>query len=615
MDHSSDFVIVGGGMAGLVVAARLTEDPSTSVIVLEAGNDHSRDPRIRTPALWLSILGTEEFDWNYRSTPQKGLDGKIVPLSQGKLLGGSSAINGQAFVANSQAAVDAWAQFGNPGWDWGTMAPYYKKSHTLSLPDPPAFDNLRLGYVDLLSARASDGPIRASFPDEADDPLPSAWVDTLAALGYPASNDPFSGEMTGGYVNAMTIDPDSRTRSDAVTGYLQPSISRPNLTVMTNSMVETVIFDKAEATPRALGVRVRKGAETFSVKANKEVILAAGAFGTPKLLQLAGIGSRTRLEALGIPVVVDNANVGENLQDHPTIGVSFEAADGVSTMDGMVRGEPEAVAKATEQYTTSKSGPLAVGGNFAGSLLPVVDFTQGPDSAVTLQSVLEATATAQHSMPGAFSPHHETFVRSLLGDGTQATGNIFMYTACGNHVPEGSGSDIAKTASTEGNFLTISAALLFPLSRGSVHIASRDPGDAPVIDSRYLEHPLDLEVIARHLRFVNTLVKTQPLSRYLKPHGRRSHGAPADLGDLDAVKKYARRAALSCWHPTSTCAMLPRERGGVTDPELCVYGVQGLRVVDSSIIPLATRGNPQTTVYAVAERAADLVKERWGIRT
>lgn len=163
-------------------------------------------------------------------------------------------------------------------------------------------------------------------------------------------------------------------------------------------------------------------------------------------------------------------------------------------------------------------------------------------------------------------------------------------------------------ASTEGNFLTICAALLFPLSRGSSHITSPNAADKPAIDPKYLSHPLDLEVIARLLRYIDTIVKTEPLAKLLKPGGRRSHGAPTDLTDLDQAKAYSKKAALSCWHPTSTCAMLPREKGGVVDPQLLVYGTQGLRVVDSSVIPLATRGNGQTTVYAVAERAADLIK-------
>ncbi|KAI1395965.1 glucose-methanol-choline oxidoreductase-like protein [Hypoxylon fuscum] len=580
MESRHEFVIVGGGLAGLVVAARLTEDPNTSVLVLEAGGNHTTDPRVRTPGLWPSLLGSD-FYWDFRSTPQKGLDGKIIPLSQGKLLGGSSAINGQAFVANSKSAIDAWAQFGNPSWDWKTLAPYFKKCHTLSRPSPAACDHLRLNYIDD-TVRGTDGPVQASFP-ETDDPLPAAWVDTLAALGYPASGDPFSGELVGGYINAMNIDPTSGTRSDAVTAYYEPAKDRPNLHVVTDVVVEKIVFAKSGTMPKAIGVQVQRDGHSLVVEATKEVILAAGVFGTPKLLELSGVGLRERLEPLGIPVVVDNANVGENLQDHPNVGVSFEVADGVKTMDDLSRQDSEAIAAAMGEYVTKKTGPFAVGGNFAGSMLPVIDFVDGPESESTLKSALDASDDAT---PGLFSPYHASFVHSLLGRRSEGTGNFFTYAACGNFMPEGSGASIIENASSAGNFITIVVALLFPLSRGSVHIISADPAGKPSIDPRYLEHPLDLEVLARHLRFIDTIVRTEPLSRYLKSNGRRSNGAPEDLRDLKQAKEYTKTAALSCYHPTSSCAMLPRERGGVVDPKLCVYGVEGLRVVDSSIFPI-----------------------------
>ncbi|KAI1076640.1 hypothetical protein F5B20DRAFT_593906 [Whalleya microplaca] len=586
MDTKNDFIIIGGGQAGLVVAARLTEDPNTSVLVLEAGHDHTTDPCVRTPASWPSLLGSADFDWDYRSVPQKGLDGKVIPLSQGKLLGGSSAINGQAFMANSKAAVDSWAEFGNPGWDWQTLAPYYRKFNTLSLPSATACDHLRLDYIDD-AVRATDGPVQASFPEELGDPLPTAWVDTLTALGYPASGDPFSGKFVGGYINAMSIDPKSRGRSDSI------------------------IFDTPGGIPKAVGIQVRKQGRLITVKAAKEVILAAGVFGSPKLLELSGIGSQERLKKLGISVVVDNPNVGENLQVHPNAGVSFEVVDGVKTLDALSRQEPEAVAAAMQDYVTNKAGPFAVGGNFAGSLLPVQDFVATVDGKATLNKVLDATAI--DATPGPFSAYHASFVHSLLSKPNKGTGNLFTYAACGNFIPEGTGADIVHKASSTGNFFTICAALLFPLSRGSVHINSANPEDKPTIDPRYLEHPLDLEVLARHLRYIDTIVRTEPLSRYLKPNGRRSNGAPTDLNDLEEAKQYVKKAALSCWHPTSSCAMLPRDRGGVVDPKLGVYGVENLRIVDSSVIPIATRGNPQTTVYAVAERAADLIKECYGI--
>lgn len=542
---------------------------------------------------------------------QKGFDGKVVPLSQGKMLGGSSAINGEAFVANSKSAVDAWAEFGNPGWDWETLAPYYRKSYTLTRPSPAACEHLRLSYIND-SVRGTSGPVQASFPEETDDPLPAAWVDTLAALGYPASSDPFSGQFSGGYINAMNIDPVSKTRSDVVSAYLQPAKGRANLHIEQGATVEKLIFDTSSGKPKAIGVQVRKENNVLeTITPGKETILAAGAFGTPKILELSGIGSREHLEPLGITVIVDNPNVGENLQDHPNTSMSFEVVDGVKTLDALSRQEPDAVHAAMQQYMDEKSGPFATNGNFVGSILPLPDF-QGPGGKAALDRVL--STTTGDATPGPFSPFHASFVHRVLGTPAEGVGSLFTYPSRCNVIPTGAGASIINHGddSAPGNFLTICAALLYPLSRGSSHISSANPTAKPVINPRYLEHPLDLEVLARFLQYIEKIVHSPPLTKYLKPDGRRNYGAPMDLSSLEDAKQYTKKSGLSCWHPTSTCAMLPEERGGVVSPDLLVYGVEGLRIVDSSVIPLATRGNCQTTVYAVAERAADVIKNSYG---
>lgn len=309
------------------------------------------------------------------------------------------------------------------------MEPYFRKFHTLSQPSPAASEHLRLNYIDD-DVRATSGPIQASFPEETDDPVPAAWVDTLSRLGWPASGDPFSGDFVGGYVNAMSIEPESRTRSDAATAYYAPAKARANFRVLTGAVAQKIVFDTSDKVPKAVGVQVRKDGKIITVEANKEVILAAGTVGTPKLLELSGVGDRSLLESLGVPVVVHNPNVGENLQDHPNAGVSFEVADGVRTLDGLSRQEPEAISAAMQEYITKKKGPFAVGGNYVGSLLPVPDFVEGPEAEETLRRVLHGLEGVAPT--GDFSPYHAEFVHSLLGKRTEATGNFFTYAACGS---------------------------------------------------------------------------------------------------------------------------------------------------------------------------------------
>lgn len=508
-----------------------------------------------------------------------------------------------AFVSNSKTAIDAWGKFGNHDWSWEALAPYYKKFHTLSRPSDATVEHLRLNIDDALH---SDGPVHVSFPEDTENPLTSAWVNAFATLGLPSNSDPFTGTMTGGYINSATIDAKTRTRSSAAISYLEPAKSRPNLHVETGVLVHKIIFDTTGEKPKAIGVELLKEGRTTIFNASKEIILAAGTVGSPKLLELSGVGDRDRLENLGIKVIVDNPNVGENFQDHASVGLSFEVVDGIKTLDSLNRQEPEAIQEAMMQYMQDKTGPFSSNSNIAAAMLPLPELLNGSDAALKLDEIIEGLWDDK-IIDDDFTPEHSAFVRSVLGKPTEPTANVFAFEAGANFLPE-AGGDIMSSKQIQGNFLSICAYLYFPLSRGSIHITSSDPAQKPAINPRYLEHPLDLELMARHLSFIETLIRTEPLSKCLKPNGRRSRGAPTDLRDLNATKAYIKKAALSAWHLTSSCAMLPRNKGGVVDSELCVHGVQGLRIVDASIMPIATRGNPQSTVYAVAERAASLIK-------
>ncbi|KAM0798208.1 glucose-methanol-choline oxidoreductase-like protein [Usnea florida] len=599
-----DFIVIGGGTSGLVLAARLTEDPQTTVLVLEAGQDHLRDPTISIPALWPALLGSDA-DWKFSTTPQEHLDGRTIGHPQGRALGGSSALNTQAFIAPSEVGIDLWSNMGNPTWDWKTMAPYYRKCHTLVL--PPEDVRAHLGLEHLIEGKygGTDGPIQVSYSGTLEDTVGKAWIDTFRALNYALTGDPFSGAHTGGYANPTTVNPVTKERSYSASAYYAPAQARSNLRVLTGTQVEKITFDTRADPVVATGVLVTTNGVTQAFRCQKECILAAGTFNSSKLLELSGIGDPKILQSHGIEVVVDNSNVGENFQDHPLDGMSFEVKDDVTTMDVLNRKEPHALEAAMSAYQSTKTGPFSGAAINSFAFLPVVDF-QSSDGQMALKELLKSHPVSKSSPE--ISRQLE-FVRSVISSTDKSSASFFLYACQGNFGADGSNPKDVTKILEPGNYVTIATSLSYPLSRGNVHIRSGSAGDKPIIDPRYLSHPLDMEIYARHVRFIDSIVSTEPLASILKAGGRRSP-AFAEVGpDLEAAKNYIRRTMISAWHPVGTCAMRPRNDGGVVDERLLVYGSKNLRVVDASIMPFICRGNTQSTVYAVAERAADLIKE------
>lgn len=528
---------------------------------------------------------------------QESLNGRVLGIPQGRALGGSSAINSSVFMMPSQAGMDSWASLGNEGWDWKALAPYFRKFYTLTRPSETDVQHLEL--QDNYSANQPDaGPIQASFPVAPENQFPKVWNETFKNLGYDFRGDVSNGTAFGPYSNPASIDPKTRQRSYAARAYYEPIIHRTNLVVLTEATVTKIILEGESLPLTATGINFLHEGNLKTLKASKEVILAAGALQSPKVLELSGIGSPEILGKHGITVRIGNPNVGENLQDHLIAGISFEVADGVETLDDLGRGNQDVLHKAMTDYMTTQSGPFGRAAVMSTSFIPVDDFQtkQGLDE---LERLLEKYPTSVNDRP-----HHE-FVRSLLKNREQGNGMIFMYNAQANF-----GCNFPKElviADMPENFVTIVVMLLDPLSTGHVHISSANHADAPELDFKYLSHPLDLDVFARHLRFVDKLAATQPIASLLKPNGKRNK-LYTPWNNLDEVKEYVKKTAMSNWHPVGTCAMLPENKGGVVDKNLIVYGTSNLRVVDASIMPMVPRSNTQTIVYAVAERAADIIK-------
>lgn len=525
------------------------------------------------------------------------------------MLGGSSALNTQVFTPQSKVGVDGWGKLGNPGWNWEIMAPYYKKFHTLIVPPDDLAEDLDLDWVEH-SVKGKSGPIQASFTGDNGEGLVKMWTETFSNLGYPLQGSPFTGKTVGAFHNPVSIHPETKERSHAANAYYSPASDRSNLHVLTGALVTNIIFNGNNDQVIATGVSYSKTGNDHVALAKKEVILAAGSVQSPKLLELSGIGSGELLQSHNIKVYVDNPYVGENLQDHPMTGISFEVNDNVPTLDSILRQEPEPFKVAFEQYKINKNGPLCSAGVTLYAYKPVIEFSAGHGVGV-LRKLLEKYSPDPMNLAYPAEQLFYEYTRSVLEDPKEGSASVFATRVQHSFGNTTSAKGLVGDLLPE-NYFSLVSFLLYPLSRGNVHIASRDPAVKPVINPNYLAHPLDREIFARHLQDLEKIAATQPLVSILKPGGKRN-SPKARVKDLKKAKEYLSLSVISGWHLTGTCTMMPQDKGGVVNARLLTYGTKNLRIVDASIMPIVPGGNPQTSVYAIAERAADFIKEDHGL--
>ncbi|KAK5768652.1 hypothetical protein LTS12_001077 [Elasticomyces elasticus] len=580
-----DLIIIGGGTSGCVLANRLSEDNNVSVLVLEAGEDRSDDERVYAPGLIASTFDNPEFDWQYVAEPAAGMHNRRIKHPRGRVIGGTSAINSFAIIYPSAAGIDAWAELGTDDWNWKILAPYFLKFQTIVPPNEEVKKQLNIMHSDE-SIRRSNGPIQTSFPMRATE-LQKVWVDTFRTLGLNNVSDPLDGHAIGGHTSTCHITGDKHERSHAGVAYLDPVRKRTNLTIITNALVRKLMIDKDNPVPMVCGVVYSQDGIVHEVRAKREVILAAGTFNTPQLLELSGIGSPDILQQHGIDIVYANPAVGENLQDHIRPGLSFELNDDAPPRSSMP------VDEARRLYQDNRSGPWAEQGAFAFAYMPLVPFL-GPEQIQELKSLLDRHLKEDESW-SPFIRKRNAFTREVIGSADEASAVAFM-------------SRRPLPGVEDGNFITLNSMLSHPFSTGAVHISSADPETKPKIDFAYYSHPLDLEIHARHVQVLEKLAKTEPLASYIKPGGRR-HPKDYSAETIDSAKELVRNFSTTNYHPCGTCSL-----GAVVDSRLNVNGVRGLRVVDASIMPIIPRGNIISTVYAVAERAADIISEDLGIR-
>jgi choline dehydrogenase-like flavoprotein len=505
-------------------------------------------------------------------------------------------------VYPSRTGLSAWEALGNPGWGWEDFEPYVRKFHT----GTPPSETVRAFFAGMVSEKedqGSDGPVQVSFGDQYM-PYHGAWLRAFEALGWPQTEDPIKGgPAVGPFVTPGAVDQVTHTRSHAAAAYLGPDVlRRENLRVVTGARLEKIIFETSSEALTATGVTFTKDGQPYTVTVTHEVILASGATQTPQLLELSGIGNASLLQSHGITPLVNLPSVGENLQDHGNIAFGYEVADGMPSGD-MAR-DPAVAAAAMAAYQKDGSGPLGMVA-MVSAFMPCLDFP-GTERENLLWKI--NTSLNDASLPTMYRKQY-TILRDMFKDPNEPTAQYVL--APFQILPRAGPSprDIFSM-SHPGNFISITSLLSHPFSRGSVHLASSDPTAAPVIDAAILRHPADLELHARHSIWMEKIAEAEPMASLLKPGGDRLHTPQKlDATDLERTEELCKELVLSMYHVCGTCAMMPREDGGVVDPRLKVYGTQNVRVVDASVFPLVPRGNIQAMVFAVAEKAADLIRE------
>ncbi len=525
-----DYIIAGGGTAGCVLAGRLSEDPSTSVLLLEAGRTDSH-LFIHVPA-GFAKLTAGPYQWGYVSAPQEHCNNREIPLPQGKVLGGGGSINAQVFTRGVPADYDRWADAtGDPGWGSAEVLPYFIRSE----------GNSRLSGT----MHGTDGPLGVS--DIADPhALSRAFVQAGQEYGLPYNADFNSGTQLGvGYYQTTTKN---GRRCSAAVAYLGGARKRPNLTILTKALAKRVILEGK----RAVGVEILGTSGPVSYRAEREVVVSSGAFGSPRLLQHSGVGDPEVLRAAGVEVHHDLPGVGKNLHDHCDLDIIYELKD-YGSMDRFNLVRP-ATAIAGLQYAAFRSGPLS-------------------------STVVEAGAFS-------FANKHESSPDLQF------------------HFLPASGAEAGIAAVRPGFGVTLNSYFVRPRSRGSVQITSSDPTVAPRIDPNFLDDEYDVEISIEGVKQSREIMAQPSIARHIKAEHLAGGG---DLKTKDDYLKFVHAHGRTSYHPVGSCAMGTSD-GSVVAPDLRVHGMEGLRVVDASIMPNIVSSNTQAPTVMIAERAADLIR-------
>ncbi|KAL4750638.1 hypothetical protein BDW72DRAFT_213260 [Aspergillus terricola var. indicus] len=591
-----DFIICGGGTAGLAIAARLSENPSVNVGIIEAGKYRIGDPLIDTPAMFKQMFEVPEYEWCLYTAPQSANNGKVHHIPRGKVLGGSSAINYMMYVRGSLQDYDDWAALvGDEGWSAASMKAYMRKHQA-----QPVNSEYKLAASPIAPEHhGTTGPIRTSF-NEANLPVEADFVKVCAETANLPNmpNDAWSGDHIGFYHTLGAVartGPNRGKRSYAGREYYDANKSRPNLKLLCEAHVNKVILDSSRAT----GVSITFRGQEYTVSASREVIVSGGTIQSPQILELSGIGDPDVLAAAGVQCQVENRGVGANVQDHTVTLMSWQMQRGVVTSDTLSQ-VPEAAAAALRQYTESGTGPLSSIASTQG-FIPIKSILPDAELAEIVQSIRDIRPS---------SAFHEKQLQQVIAhiesDISANLQLIFLPSTADLNGVEHQRGLFAPPPAGEPVSVTAALCLQYPVSRGSIHINSNDPSVPPTIQPNYITHSADVLLLAAFLRWIDRVGHAEPFASSVS---RRMIPEPSlDLQDVEQAKRAVHDAVLGEYHICGSVAM-----GDALDSRLRVKGVEGLRVVDASVFPNNVSGNIMSSVYAVAEKGADLVKEDHGL--